>query len=372
MATPQTKINAALLYKSLRKTFVATLAPPSLAAGGADNYPNLPRGVVHLRHWLTLNLTLNVANSTTGALTAGGTVAPAGALAYLQQIYYSANNLSKFLVLSGAQAFKIGMWQMGVSADVNAAHNSIYQNDETFNIPTASIAANGSTNFTASIRIPINFCGTHTATPNLIGFSTLNPSISTFEINAQFGTAASIISGTTTGITSSITNATLNVTTEYYPPNYFPISEAYEPIFFTGMAQANQKEETGVANNADIGGIPYGASYAYKSLFLFVDNTSTSPYDTPSDTLVSQVSLIYNTSNYILNNMSINEIKAENQYLGNNSVVTGMFVLPMTFYGNLTDIFNTNGLSSFNLNYNTTGACNLTLIGETVNQNVAA
>lgn len=73
-----------------------------------------------------------------------------------------------------------------------------------------------------------------------------------------------------------------------------------------------------------------------------------------------------------MNNMSMNEIKAENEYLGNGSVVPGMFVLPMTYYGNLTDIFNTDGLSSFNLNFSTTGACNLTLIGETINQNVAA
>ena len=371
MATAQTKVNAAVLYKSLRKTFVATLTPPSLSAGGADSYPNLPRGVIHLRHWLTLNLTINVANSNTVAIVSGF-ASPVGALAYLQQIYYSANNISKFIVLTGEQAFKIGMWQMGVSADVNAEHNSIYQYDETFNIPTTSIPASSSLNFTASVRIPINFSGTHTATPNLIGFSTLNPSISTFELNAQFGTVASIVSNLATGITASITNATLNVTAEYYPPNYFPISEAYEPIFYTGLSQANQVTQTGVANNADIGGIPYGASYAYKNLFLFVDNTASSPYATPSDTLVSQLSLIYNTSNYILNNMSTNEIKAESQYLGNNSVVTGMFVLPMTYYGNLTDIFNTNGLSSFNLNYNSTGACNLTLIGETVNQNVAA
>ena len=372
MATAQTKVNAALLYKSLRKSFEATLTPPSLSAGGADNYPNLPKGIVHLRHWLTLNLTVNVANSTAGALTAGGTVSPNGALDYLQQIYYSANNVSKFFVLTGAQAFKIGMWQMGVDASVNAANNSIYKNDTTFTIPTSSIPATGSTNFTASIRIPINFSGTHTATPNLIGFSTLNPSISTFEINAQFGTAASVISGLAAGVTASITNATLGVTVEYYPPNYFPVSEAYEPIFYTGLAQANQQEVSGIVVNSSIGGIPYGASYAYKSLFLFVDNTASSPYATPSDTLVSQLSLIYNTSNYILNNVGTNEIKAESQYLGNNSVPVGMFVLPMTYYGNLTDIFNTNGLSSFNLNFNTTGACNLTLIGETVNQNVAA
>ena len=372
MATAQQKVNAALLYKSLRKSFEATLAPPSLSAGGADNYPNLPKGIVHLRHWLTLNLTVNVANANTAAATAGGTVSPNGALDYLQQIYYSANNVSKFMVLTGAQAFKIGMWQMGVDTSVNAAHNSIYQNDQIFTIPASSIPASGSSNFTASIRIPINFSGTHTATPNLIGFSTLNPSISTFEINAQFGTAASIISGLAAGITATITNATLGVTVEYYPPNYFPISEAYEPIFYVGLAQANQAEQTGVANNASIGGIPYGASYAYKSLFLFVDNTATSPYATPSDILVSQISLIYNTSNYILNNMSPNEIKAESEYLGNNSVPIGMFVLPMTYYGNLTDIFNTNGLSSFNMNYSTIGACNLTLIGETVNQNVAA
>ena len=372
MSSAQTKVNAALLYKSLRKTFVATLAPPSLAAGGADSYPNLPKGIVHLRHWLTLSLTVNVANSNTAATTVGGTVSPNGALDYLQQIYYSANNISKFIVLSGAQAFKIGMWQMGVAKDVNQGYSSIYQNDSTFTIPGASIPASSSSNFTANIRIPINFSGTHTATPNLIGFSTLNPSISTFEINAQFGTAASIISGLAAGITANITSATLNVTVEYYPPNYFPISEAYEPIFYTGLAQANQKAVTGVSNNADIGGIPYGASYAYKSLFLFVDNTATSPYDTPSDESVSQLSLIYNTSNYILNNMSTNEIKAENQYTGNNSVVTGMFVLPMTYYGNLTDIFNTTGLSSFDLNFDTVGACNLTLIGETVNQNVAA
>ena len=372
MATAQTKVNAAVLYKSLRKTFVATLTPPSLSAGGADTYPNLPRGIVHLRHWLTLSLTLNVANSTAGALTAGGTVSPNGALDYLQQIYYSANNISKFIVLTGAQAFKIGMWQMGVDTSVNAAHNSIYQNDTTFTIPTASIPANSSTNFTATVRIPINFSGTHTATPNLLGFATLNPSISTFEINAQFGTAASVVSGLATGISASVTSATLGITAEYYPPNYFPINEAYEPIFYSGLAQSNQQAATGVTNNADIGGIPYGASYAYKTLFLFVDNTATSPYATPSDTLVSQLSLIYNTSNYIFNNMSTNDIKAESQYLGNNSVATGMFVLPMTYYGNLTDIFNTNGLSSFDLNYNTTGACNLTLIGETVNQNVAA
>ena len=368
----QSKVNAALLYKSLRKTFVATLNPPSLVAGGADNYPNLPRGVVHLRHWLTLNLTVNVANSSAGALTAGGTVSPNGALDYLQQIYYSANNVSKFLVLTGAQAFKIGMWQMGIDTAVNAAHNSIFQNDQTFNIPTASIPANSSTNFTASVRIPINFSGTHTATPNLVGFSTLNPSISTFELNAQFGTAASIISGLVTDVTASITAATLSVTAEYYPPNYFPINEAYEPIYFSGLAQSNQNAETGVANNVSIGGIPYGASYAYKSLFLFVDNTATSPFATPSDTLVSSMNLIYNTSNYLLNNTSINEIKAENQYLGNNSVPTGMFVIPMSYYGNLTDIFNTNGLSSFDLTYSTTGACNATLIGETINQNVAA
>jgi hypothetical protein len=366
------KVNAALLYKSLRKTSVATLKPPSLVAGGADNEPNLPRGVVHLRHWLTLNLTVNVANSTSGALTAGGTVSPNGALDYLQQIYYSANNVSKFLVLTGAQAFKIGMWQMGIDSSVNAAHNSIFQNDEIFSIPTASIPANGSTNFTASVRIPINFSGTHTATPNLIGFSTLNPEIKTFEINAQFGIAASMISGLAAGVTASITSATLGVTAEYYPPNYFPISDAYEPLYYAGLAQANQKAITGAVSNADIGGIPYGANYAYKSLFLFVDNTATSPFSTPSDTLVSSVNLIYNTSNYLLNNMSINELKAENQYLGNNAVVPGMFVLPMTYYGNLTDIFNTSGLSSFNMNFSTTGACNLTLIGETINQNIAA
>ncbi len=372
MATAQTKVNAALLYKSLRKTAVAVLSPPSLSAGGADNYPNLPRGIIHLRHWLTLNLTVNVANSTTGALVAGGTVAPHGALDYLQQIYYSANNISKFLVLSGSQAFQIGMWQMGIDLSVNSSNTSIFKNDETFNIPAASIPATGSTNFTASIRIPINFSGTHTATPNIIGFSTLNTSISTFEINAQFGTASSIVSGLASGITASITNATLGITCEYYPPNYFPIAEAYEPLYYAGLAQANQKEETGTVNNASIGGIPYGASYAYKSLFLFVTNTASSPFATPSDSLVNNVSLVYNTSNYLLNNMSVNEIKAENQYLGNNSVDTGMYVIPMTYFGNLTDIFNTNGLSSFDMNYSTSGACNIVLIGETINANVAA
>ena len=372
MATAQTKVNAALLYKSLRKTSVATLTPPSLSAGGAAEMPNLPKGIVHLRHWLTLNLTVNVANSNASATVAGGTVSPNGALDYLQQIYYSANNISKFFVLTGAQAFKIGMWQMGIDTAVNAAHNSIFQDDQIFTIPTTSIPAAGNTNFTASVRIPINFSGTHTATPNMIGFSTLNPSITTFQINAQFGIVASMISGLASGITASITSATLGITCEYYPPNYFPVSEAYEPLYYTGLAQANQTAETGVVNNASLGGIPYGASYAYKTLFLFVDNTATSPYATPSDTLVNNLGLVYNTSNYILNNMGINEIKAENQYLGNNSAPTGMFVIPMTYYGNLMDIFNTNGLSSFDLMFNTSGACNLTLIGETINANIAA
>lgn len=229
MSSAQTKVNAALLYKSIRKSSVATLEPPSLVAGGADSYPNLPKGIVHLRHWLTLNLTVNVANANTAATVAGGTASPNGALDYLQQIYYSANNISKFIVLTGAQAFKIGMWQMGIDTSVNAAHTSIFQNDEIFSIPAASIPASGSTNFTASIRIPINFSGTHTATPNLIGFSTLNPSITTFEINAQFGTVSSMISGLAAGVTASITSATLSLTAEYYPPNYFPIRKPTSP-----------------------------------------------------------------------------------------------------------------------------------------------
>ncbi len=372
MSNEQRKVDASLLYKSLRKTFVTTLQPPSLVAGGTDNYPNLPKGIIHLRHWLNLQITLNVANSTTTALTAGGTVNSEGALAYLQQIFYSANNISKFLVLTGSEAFQIGMWQMGINSNVNANNNSIYKNDSMFNIPATSIPASSSTNFTANIKIPINFSGTHTTTPNLIGFSTLNPAISTFEVNATFGTASQIITGTATGITTTVTTATLGITVEYYPPNYFPISEAYEPLYYSGLAQSNQKEETGVVSNSDIGGIPYGASYAYKSLFLFIKDTTTTPFNTPSDTVLSQLSLIYNTSNYLFNNMEYDIVKAENQYLGNNSLVAGLIVLGMSYRGNLVDIFNTAGLSSFNLNYSTTGAANIVLIGETLNRNVVA
>jgi hypothetical protein len=107
-------------------------------------------------------------------------------------------------------------------------------------------------------------------------------------------------------------------------------------------------------------------------MYIFVDDTASSPYDTPSDDILEQINLYYNTSNYIVNNLPANLLKAEAQYIGNSSVAVGMYPFPMIYQGNLTDSFNTNGLSSFELGYQTSAAGSVTLIGEIVNDNIAA
>ena len=372
MASAQTKVNAAALPKSLNKTFEVTLTPPNLTTGGIISNPNLSRGVVHLRHWLQLSVTVNIANSNVSNTVVGGTASPNGALDYLNQIYYSSNTSEKFFVLTGAQAFKIGMWQMGVDASVNSNLNSIFANDAIKGATTATIAGSGNSNFTATYNIPINFSGTHTNSPAAIGFSTLNLAVKTFEINASFGTVASMLSGIAAGLTATITSAQLSVYSEFYPPNTSTVADSYEPPYYAGLALANTNTVTGATTKGSIGGIPKGSGYIYKTFFLFVDDTSTSPYYKPSDSLLTSFNLLYNTKNYLVNQLAASIAKAEAQLVGNSSIVAGMYPIPIVYQGNLNDVLNTELFSSFDLGFQTSAAAQLTLIGETVNANVTA
>jgi len=372
MASTQSKINAAALPKSLRKTFEMTLTPPDLTSGGIASNPNLSRVVVHLRHWLELAVTVNIANSTAGALTVGGTASPNGALDYLQSIYYSSNTSEKFFILPGAVAFKIGMWQMGINTAVNSGLNSILANDTIKGATSASIAASGSSNFTAIYRIPVNFSGTHINMPALMGFSTLNPVIKTFEINLSFGTVASMLSGITAGLTAAITSSKVSVYSEFYPPNYATIASSYEPPYYSSIALANSATNSGATSDGSLDGIPKGAGYIYKSLFAFVEDTASTPYQTPTDSILTTLGLQYNTTNYLLNQMSGNIMKAEAQLIGNNSVAPGMYPIPIIYQGSINDVLNTENFSSFNLLYGANSAARIALYGETVKANVAA
>ncbi|MCW1311402.1 MAG: hypothetical protein QXJ93_01020 [Candidatus Rehaiarchaeum fermentans] len=347
----------------LREVQIATIVPSSLTAANIVPFPNLLRGVVHLRHWLDFSITVEVENTNSSAGAPGGTVNPKGALAYLTNILYKTNNISNIINASGYQLFHIGMAQ-GLM-DYKSL-SSYIASDNLFNIPSTSIAASGGTaSFTANYRIPINFAGTQVLSPAGMGFSTLNEDvIKNFEIDISFGSISNLVSGLASGFNASITSASVTIYNEFYPGNLV----GYQPSVYFELNIAANSDFQAAANGSEIK-LTYGQNQIYKRLFCFTETIS-SPFNEPSDNQVTNWNLIYNSTNNLMLNLDSGYAKASYQYRYNHSLPVGMYIFDRLFTGNLMDVLNTAGFSDLKMTINNNANTNVQIVAEKLKANV--
>ncbi len=339
-----------MIYRNqVRSGTINTFAPPSLVAPGLIEYPNLSRGVIHQQHMLTVKLSLTITNTTSAAASPALTLNNRGMLAWLTNILYRTNSTNTAWACPGYEAFMIAMAQGGVNFSATeqqgpGSHgndpSTYLLNDFTATQLNADIAAGASATYSAVARIPVNWFGTQTA-PQAMGFSTVSPAITSFQIQMSTGTAADIVADLAAGFTAAITAANITMEETYYPFNGDPQSL---PPWYPQIVFAGQIQTQGAANNQQLQ-LPYGAGQAYKRFFMFARDNST-PFALNTDGLLSTMTFVENTDQYLLNNRSGDSLKAEYAYRYNRALPQGMYIHDRLLHGNILDYLDTTGANS--------------------------
>lgn len=362
------------IYKNqVRSGTINTFAPSSLTTPSLIDYPNLSRGVIHQQHMLTVKITLGISNTTSAAGSPALTKNPRGMLAWLTNILYRTNSQNTLWAAPGFEAFMIAMAQGGV----NMSHaqdqgpgsdgtdpTEYLLNDFSLSQLNASIAAGATAYYTATARIPINWFGTQTA-PQALGLSTVSPAITSFQIQLSTGTAADIVAGLASGFTANVTQAAITMEETYYPFNGDPQSLPpwYPQILYAGAIQTS-----GAAQKQQLQ-LPYGAGKWYKRFFLFARDNST-PFALNSDSVLSSMTFVANTDEYLLNNRSADSLKAEYAYRYNRALPQGMYIHDRLLHGNILDVLDTNGYNSLQFEADIAEAGLVGCYAETLQDNV--
>lgn len=370
--------SAAKTYaNTVQSSVVNTFAPSSLVVPSVISYPDLSRGVIHQQHLLTVKVSITITNNTGAAIAAGGlsiTKNPRGVLAYLTNLLYKSNSQNTLWAMPGYEAFVIAMMQAEI--DFSAAQvqgSGKYGPDPTtylltdfsqYDIQNTAFAVGQAVTFNAVFRLPVNWYGTQTA-PQLLGYSTVSPAVTSFQMQMSTGTVSDIMVVNTANVAAAITAASIELEETVYPYNGDPASL---PYFYPQLILSGDLTVAGAAQNQQIK-LAYGAGEIYKRFFLFTRDTSV-PYAKGSDAILNQLSLIGNTNLYYMNGRTADSLKAEYALRYNRSIPVGAYVHDRLLHGNLLDVLNSAGLSSLNLVANLAAAGLLTVYSEKLMPNV--
>ncbi|MHB1567371.1 MAG: hypothetical protein ACYCXG_11790 [Acidiferrobacter sp.] len=362
-----------IYQNEVRSSIVNTFSPSSLTQPSVIDFPNLSRGVLHQQHWLNVALSLTITNTTAADASPALTRNPRGMLAWLTNILYKTNSQNTIWALPAYESFMIAMAQ--ASIDMSAAQQqgpgsqgsdptTYLLNDFTTAQLNTDIAAGGSATYKANARIPINWFGTQT-TPQVLGFSTVSPAVTSFQIQMSTGSAANIVANLAAGFTAAISAASIELEEVYYPYNGDPASL---PPWYPQLVLAGQLTAAGAGANQQIQ-LPYGLGEIYKRFFLFARDT-TAPFALNTDSLISQVSLVANTTQNLINARTADSLKAEYAYKYGRAISQGMYIHDRLLHGNILDALNTNGYSSLNFLFDVAEAGVLACYAEKLQPNV--
>jgi hypothetical protein len=368
-----TKTAHQIYRNQVRSGTINTFSPSSLTQPSLIDYPNLSRGVIHQQHMLTVALTLTITNTNAAAASPALTLNPRGMLAWLTNILYKTNSLNTAWAMPGYEAFMVAMAQAGVNMSAAEAQGpgsnggdptKFLLTDFTAAQLNADIPATSSASYTATARIPINWFGTQTA-PQAMGFSTVSPAITSFQIQLSTGTAANIVGNLAAGFTAAITAANITMEETYYPYNGDPASL---PPWFPQIVYTGGIQTTGAAQKQQLQ-LPYGTGRVYKRFFIFVRDTTT-PFALNSDTVMENMTFVANTDQYLLNNRSANSLKAEYALRYNRALPQGMYIHDRLLHGNILDALDTAGFNSLQFEADLSAAGLIGCYAETLTPNV--
>lgn len=345
------------------KTALTTLTPNSLTSAVPVPYNELDTGVLHKRHFLNLSVTISIKNTGTAAATNTLALTPYNVLGYLESLQYSTNNDKNFFSLDGYHAYHIGQAQLlkneYISTDTSAQYFTTSQIQ-------ASIAAGATANYAASALIPVNFVGTQVAQPGAIGLAALEEApfqVRTFSVTPTFGTISDILTAASissnSGFTVSIASASLQIE-ERLIPQLIPV-KGMLPSFRQNVTSIATSDQASAVNNVKIK-LPYGNGEIYKRLWLFTLDSN----GNPSDNIIDNLSIKYNTTGTLANNLNHYILKSENMSHYFDALPVGMNVYDFC-QGDLNNSINTLGFSSFDFICNFTSAGYLDIIAERLN-----